>query len=41
MTNTALAQAVKEFREYQLLKEEAEARLEELKAAITAGMGEQ
>jgi len=37
---TMIAQAVKEYREYQILKEEAESRLEELKAAITAEMGE-
>jgi len=38
--NMTMEQAVREYREYQLLKEEAEARLEELKATITAAMGE-
>ncbi|MDL2287296.1 hypothetical protein LJB90_01870 [Eubacteriales bacterium OttesenSCG-928-G02] len=38
MTNKTLSQAVREFKEYQLLKEEAEAKLEELKAAIVAEM---
>jgi len=36
---TSLNNAVKEFREYQILKEELEAKLDELKTAIVAGMG--
>ena len=34
MSNVELVHAVREFKEYQQLREETEARLEELKAAI-------
>jgi len=39
MSNVELLHTVREYREYQQIKEAAEARLEELKAVITSVMG--
>ena len=40
MSQIELLLAVREFREFQQIKEEAEAKMEQLKAAITGVMGE-